>query len=144
MEEEQQRLVADFFLAVLVLDWGSNEAKLLSSMSTWPTLLFLKAAEVLAIDRLVPQCLLAALGPPKTFKAKDNARMGMGVSPPLECICLIPLPCKEDDRGGDGENCGEVWRLDLDQAPWMLGEDMVALPPGMQGQHTLSMVLMAM
>jgi hypothetical protein len=70
--------------------------------------------------------------------------MGMDLSLPLECICLIPLPRKEDDRGGDGENHGEVRCLDLDQAPWMLGEDMVALRPGMQGQRALSSVLMAM
>ncbi len=70
----------------------------------------------------------------------------MDVSPPLECICLILLPRKDDDRGGDGENPGEVSRLDLDQASWMLGEDMVALHPGMQGQRTLSLssVLMAL
>ncbi len=97
------------------------------------------------MDGLAPRRLLVALGPPTTSKEKDNAQMGMDVSPPLECICLIPLPRKEDDRGGDGENCGEVRRLDLDQAPWMLGEDMVALRPGMQWQHpALSSVLMAM
>ncbi len=96
------------------------------------------------MGRLVPRRLLAALGPPTTSEAKDNAWMGMGVSPPLECICLIPLPHKKDDRGGDEENRGEAWRLVLDQAPWMLGEDMVALRPGMQGQHALSMVLMGM
>jgi hypothetical protein len=97
------------------------------------------------MDGLAPRCLLAALGPPTTSEAKDNARLGMDVSLPLECICLIPLPSKEDDKGDDGENRGEVRRLYLDQAPWMLGEDMVALHPGMQRQHrALSSVLMAM